>query len=74
MGELGVNQVFHVNSSPIVPDEEVMIACKRLDALAEAVAEIFQTFGSSLVSDGMHDAENILGAMNEPALDPRRDF
>jgi hypothetical protein len=35
--ELGANQVLDFDPSPFVPDEEVLIGCKRLDALGKSL-------------------------------------
>jgi hypothetical protein len=43
-GELGMNQVLDVDSIPFVADEQVLIGRKRLDALGEALNEIFPGF------------------------------
>jgi hypothetical protein len=43
--ELGANQVLDFDPMPLVPDEEVLICRKRLDALGEVFDEIF---GSSM--------------------------
>jgi hypothetical protein len=40
-----------------------MIGCERLDALGEALDEILRRSGGGLVSDSVHDAENVLSAM-----------
>src|SRR5215475_3442526 len=61
--ELTANQVIDVNSPPLVPDEQVLVGGKRLDAFGEAVDEIFRTLGSGLACDRSDKAQNILGAM-----------
>src|SRR5260370_1427951 len=63
MRELGANQVRDLDPIPFVADEQVLIGRKRLDALGEALDEIFGISGGGLVSDGVDDAEHILGAM-----------
>jgi hypothetical protein len=61
--ELGANQVLDFDPLPFILDEEVLIGCKRLDALGEVFDEIFGISGGGLVSNRVHDAEHILGAM-----------
>src|SRR5260370_11953612 len=63
MGELGANQVFDLDPIPFVADEQVLIGRKRLDALGEALDEIFGISGGGLVSDRVDNAEHVLGAM-----------
>src|SRR5262252_6176336 len=63
MRELGAHQILDLNPFPFVPDEQVLIGRKRLDALGEALDEIFGVFGGGLVSDRVDDAEHVLGAM-----------
>jgi hypothetical protein len=62
-GELSVNQVLDVDTIPFVADEQVLIGRKRLDAVGEALDEIFGISGGRLVSNRVHDAEHVLGAM-----------
>src|SRR5215467_15862124 len=61
--ELGANQILDLDPIPLVADQQVLIGRKRLDALGEALDEIFGIFGGGLVSDHVHDAEHVLGAM-----------
>src|SRR5215475_6733278 len=63
MRELGTNQVLDLDPTPLVSDEEVLVGRKRLDALGEALDEIFRVSGGSLVSDRVDDTEHVLGAM-----------
>src|SRR5262249_21427473 len=61
--ELGTNQVLDLHTIPFVADEQVLIGSKRLDALGEALDEVFRTSGDSLVGNRVDDAEHILGPM-----------
>src|SRR5215467_14521410 len=61
--ELGANQILDLDPIPLVADQQVLIGRKRLDALGEALNEIFGISGGGLVSDRIHDAEHIFGAM-----------
>src|SRR5215472_19041060 len=63
MRQLGPDQVLDLDPIPFVPDEQVLTGRKRLDALGEALDEIFGIFGGGLTSDRVHDAEHVLGAM-----------
>src|SRR5262249_28257960 len=63
MCELGVDELLDINSLPLVADKQVLIGRKRLDALGEALDEIFGMTGDGLVSDGVNDAEHVFGAM-----------
>jgi hypothetical protein len=62
-GELGANQVLDFDPPPFVPNEEVLIGCKRLDALGKSLDEMFGSPGRRLVSDRVHDAEHVLRTM-----------
>src|SRR6266853_626879 len=48
---------------PFVAHEQVLIGRKRLDALGEALDEIFGILGGGLVGDRVHNAQHVLGAM-----------
>src|SRR5260370_12465854 len=61
--ELGTNQVRNLDRIPFVADKQILIGRKRLDALGEALDEIFRISAGSLVSDRVDDAEHVLGAM-----------
>jgi hypothetical protein len=61
--ELGADQVLGLCPMPFTLDEEVLVGRKRLDALGEAFDEIFGISGRGLVSDRVHHAEHVLGAM-----------
>src|SRR5499427_395675 len=63
MRELGAHQILDLNPFPFVPDEQVLIGRKRLDALGEALDEIFGVFCGGLVRDRVDDTEHVLGAM-----------
>src|SRR5262249_11927419 len=51
MRELGVNQVFNINSLPLVSDQQVLIGRKRLETLGEARDEVFRLRSRSLTGD-----------------------
>jgi hypothetical protein len=61
--KLGASQIIDLDPTPCVPDEEVLIGCKRLDAIRETFDEIFRGSGGGLASDCVHDTEHVLGAM-----------
>src|SRR5258707_5634651 len=61
--ELRVNQIPKINSLPFIPDQQVLIGGKGLDAFGEALDEVFGILGGSLLGDRVHDAEHVLGAM-----------
>ena len=42
MRELGVDQVLNSNALPFVPDRQVLIGRKRLDALGEPLDKVFR--------------------------------
>src|SRR5262249_41769923 len=63
MRELSAGEVRDLDSIPFIADEQVLIGGKRLDALGEALDEIFGISGGGLVSDRVDDAEHVLGAM-----------
>src|SRR6266478_6322077 len=63
MRELGANEVRDRYPIPFVAHEQVLIGGKCLDALGEALDEILGVSGGGLVSDRIHHAEHILGAM-----------
>src|SRR5215470_6180107 len=63
MRELSAGEVGDLDSIPFIADEQVLIGGKRLDALGEARDEIFGTSGGGLMSDRVHNAEHVLGAM-----------
>src|SRR4029077_13252510 len=62
---LGENQTLDFDPVPLAPDEEVLTGRKGLDALGEAFDEIFRISGGGLVSDRVHDAEHVLGAVTD---------
>src|SRR5258707_4692645 len=57
------SQVLDLDPFPFVPDQQVLIGRKRLDALGEALDEIFGVPAGGLVGDRVHDAEHVLCAM-----------
>jgi hypothetical protein len=61
--KLGTNQVLDLDPIPFVTNEQILIGRKGLNALGEALDETFWVSGGCLVSDRVHDAEHILGAM-----------
>src|SRR5258708_10293912 len=61
--ELGANKVLDVDSMPFVSDEQILIGRKRVDAIGEALDEIFKILGDCLVSNRDDDAEHVFGAM-----------
>jgi len=63
MRELGAGQVLDVHTAPLTPYQQVLISRKRLDPLGEALDEIFGIFSGGLVSDRVHNAEHVLGAV-----------
>ena len=65
--ELRVHQFIHVDALPLVVDQQVVIGRERLDPLREAFHEVFGIASRRLAGDGLHDAEQILGAMADLA-------
>src|SRR5260370_946899 len=63
MRELGAGQVLDLYTAPHTPYQQVLIGRKRLDSLREALDEIFGIISGGLVSDRVHNAEHVLGAM-----------
>jgi hypothetical protein len=63
MRELGAYQILDLDPFPSAPDEEILIGCKRPNALGEAPDVILGTSSDGLVSDSIHDAEHVPGAM-----------
>ena len=63
MGELGAHQILDINSLPLIPDQQVLIGCKCLDAFSEALDKIFRITSRGLAGDCLHETEHILGAM-----------
>src|SRR5262249_24958470 len=63
MGELGAHQILDINSLPLVPDRQVLIGRKCLDAVSEALDKTFRVTRRGLASDCMHESEHVLGAM-----------
>jgi hypothetical protein len=51
MGELGAHQILDINSLALVPDQQVLIGCKCLDALSEALDKIFRVTSGGLAGD-----------------------
>src|SRR5215467_764895 len=74
MGQLGADQVLDLHPPPFIPDKKVLIGCERLDALGEALSEMFGIAGSDLVGDRVHAAEHILGTMVDFARENVRLF
>ena len=62
-GELGPRQILNINSLPLVPDQQVLIGRKCLDAVSEALDKIFRLTSRGLASDCLHETEHVLGAM-----------
>src|SRR6266446_2942245 len=67
--ELGAGEVLDVHTAPLTSYQQVLIGRKRLDALGEALDEIFGISGGGLVSDRVHNAEHVLGAMIDLAYE-----
>jgi hypothetical protein len=65
IGELGAHQILDVNSLPLVPDQQVLIGRKRLDALSEALDKIFRLTSRGLAGDCLHETEHVPGAMTD---------
>src|SRR5262249_24337300 len=63
MRELGVNQVFNINSLPLVSEEQVLIGRKRLETLGEARDEVFRLRSRNLTGDCLYETKHVLGAM-----------
>jgi hypothetical protein len=60
---LGVDQVYDLDPIPFVPNKQVLIGRKRLDAFGELLYEIFGMARDDPVGDSIHHAEYVLGAM-----------
>src|SRR6266478_8328149 len=65
IGELGAHQILDVNSLPLVPDQQVLIGRKRLDALSEALDKIFRRTSRGLAGDCLHETEHVPGPMTD---------
>ena len=63
--ELSLSQILDLYPIPFVPDEQVLTSRKRLDALREALDEIFGLPCGSLLGDRLHNAEHIFSAMTD---------
>jgi hypothetical protein len=60
---LGVDQVYDLDPIPFVPNKQVLIGRKRLDAFGELLYEIFGMAGDDPVGDSVHYAEHVLRPM-----------
>src|SRR5262249_47611483 len=59
-GELGSRQILDINSLPLVPDQQVLIGRKRLDAVSEALDKIFRLTSRGLAGDCLHETKHVL--------------
>jgi hypothetical protein len=63
MRKLGAYQILHISSPLLVPTQQVLVGCERLDALSESSNKVLRTANRGLSSDGLYEAEQILDTM-----------
>jgi hypothetical protein len=64
VGKLDAHQILGIGPLPLVFDQKVLIGRERLDTLTEALNKILRSFlGRGLAGDGLHETENVLGAV-----------
>ena len=64
MGELGLNEIRHLDALPLVLDQQILAGGKTVDALGQALHEDFWTgVLRSLLGHRPHHREQVFGAM-----------
>jgi hypothetical protein len=66
--ELGAGQIPDFDPMPFAPDEQVLMGCKRPNALGDALDVIFGTISDGPVNNSIHYAEHVSSAMVDLAL------